>query len=349
MKKIFSIVFIITLIFSISLNSPSRADVKQESTTTMEFKGTLGTMMKLFGGNRPVSSITYVSNDLLRTDNLDKKNKVKDSNIIDLENELFININHQKKYYTKMTFAEWQDMMKSQFDNADESHDVSDANETTDVKVEFDVNVEKTGEFENIAGIKAEKIILTLKIRGKANEQNEESGTDAATATGEMTVTSTNWMSDDVEGYEEIENFYKKMAEKMEIMPGKMNFGEMFKKISMSNPQLGEAMQKLSEEMKEMKGFAMKTHTVYETQGTQTVESSESGEEETTNIPTSLGGLFKGLGSKMAKNAQTDDSDSDSNVIMESTTEITNFENSDLDASVFEIPANYKEIKISEK
>ena len=51
-------------------------DVKTTSTTKLTFKGTLGTMMKMFGGNKPSTSTQYIQGNKSRTDNVNDEGKL---------------------------------------------------------------------------------------------------------------------------------------------------------------------------------------------------------------------------------------------------------------------------------
>jgi hypothetical protein len=76
--------------------SPAR-EVKTASTTKMTFKGALGTRMKMFGGNKPITRTQYIPDYKSRTDNTDEEGKLTTSTIIDMDRETFINIDDKKK------------------------------------------------------------------------------------------------------------------------------------------------------------------------------------------------------------------------------------------------------------
>ena len=75
----------------------SAPDLKKAYSTKVELKGTLGSMMKLFGGNKPTYQVEYLKGDLKRIDTVDKKGKIISSQIIDLDRELFITVDYSNK------------------------------------------------------------------------------------------------------------------------------------------------------------------------------------------------------------------------------------------------------------
>jgi hypothetical protein len=119
---------------------------------------------------------------------------------------------------------------------------------------------------------------------------------------------------------------------------------DMMNSIMQNNPELAAAMEKMQQEGNKLEGVALRTDTVYETWA-EPVE--EAKKEETNNeMPTSVGGLLKGFGKKALKSDKKEESKS--NILLETTTEITRFETSPLSADMFQVPANYKEEKMRE-
>lgn len=330
---IFAMVFVVFF-----LTTSSQADVKRESTTQLDFKGTLGAIMKFFGAGKPSTTAECYKGDVYKSDTIDEKGKVTRSEIIDLDKGLFISIDHKKKQYTQMTFEEWRKMLE---DNLQKMESEKEKTKPDESKVEWDfkVDVSKPGETELIAGKKAEKVIVKLEITSKSTGKDAETA-QVQTMQGDMIVTSTNWMVKELDGQKEIENFYKKMTEKLGVLPGKGGLEDMMAKINQSNPQLAEAIKKMQEESKKLSGVSLRTQTVYETKTVATTLNNEEAVKKDTEIPTSVGGLLKGFGKKIAKPDKEDESNQ--NVLMQTTTEVTEFEVAPIDSKEFEVPANYK-------
>ncbi|MDZ7265261.1 MAG: hypothetical protein ONB16_11805 [candidate division KSB1 bacterium] len=314
-----------------------QADVKRESTSQMEFKGTLGAIMKFFGAGKPTTTVEYYKGDIFRSDNIDDKGRLTTSQIIDLDRELFITLDHKDKKYTQMTFEEFRQMMAEHLEKT-KSEDKKAKKDEPQVEWDFKINVTKTGETEMIAGQSAEKVIIKIEITSKTTQPATEQQ-PAQTAQGEMIVTSTNWMVKSLEGQKEIENFHVKLAEKMGMMPGKGGLEQMMQQLRQNYPQLADAMKRLQEEAKKLSGVAVRTHTIYETKAQPAPANETESEKKSTEIPTSVGGLLKGLGKKVAK---SDKPEATSNVLLESHDELLSAEVLSLDGSQFEIPTNYK-------
>lgn len=335
MKRNRLLIFMIIGILAL-VNTVAQADVMQASTTQMDFKGALGTMMRLVGAGKPIQTVDFYRGNVHKTDTIDK-DQIVSSQIIDLDQELFISIDHKRKKYTQMTFEEWRKMMEENMKKMDQ--EPADGKRQKDeaapeVEWSFNVDVKKTGETETIAGEKTEKAIIKLTVAAKASRQ--ETGESSQ---GEMVVTSSSWLSKNARGQDEIQAFYKKLAEKLGFMPGEGAMKDMVAKLSQGNPQLAEAMKKMQEESKKLSGVAMRVATVYETQNVASTGQKPAEANKPTEIPTSVGGLIKGFGKKMAKSEPETGA---ANILLETKTEITKYEVAPIDAQIFTIPPDYK-------
>jgi hypothetical protein len=341
----FSLVAIL-LLGILALAFTPRPDVKTTSTTKLTFKGALGTMMKLAGGNKPVTTTQYIHGNQSRSDHLDEEGKITTSSIVDLDRELIINIDHKKKEYTEMTFAEFREMIRKGFGGmSDRPKEEGKAKkEQPEVKWSFDAKVDRTGEKKNVAGYNTEKVVLTLTAQAEAQA---ESGKPGEMQKGGMVVTSTNWMANDVKGYDEVRAFQMAYAEKLGMTPGSGNFAAMLGNMMKSNPQLAEAMKKLEQEGRKLQGVPLVTESVFETWGQPAGEAPEAAaaEPEQQEMPKSVGGMLGGLGKKLGKKAvkkEENAGNSGRNVLMQSFTETTEISNSPVDAGLFVPPASYE-------
>lgn len=305
-------------------------DVKYTQVTTIKFHGGLGTMMKLAGASGPQTSTNMVSGNKQRSDNGDR------STIIDLDREVMITVDHKKKEYTEMTFAEWREML-SRLQGMGKG-ETADKPEGEKVEWKFDVKVDRTGERQTINGYACEKVILTMKAEG---EKKPEAGSSEGGGKGGMVITSTQWMTPQVAGWDEAQNFGKKFAEKLGMSSGG-GAGALVENMMKSNPQLSAAFKRLAEEGKKLNGVAVKTESVFETWGEQTGQAMENQPEEE-KPPSSVGGLLGGLGKKMAKKPASQGSgEAGRQPIFESSMTLQSVSAAALDASLFAAPATYK-------
>ncbi len=127
------------------------------------------------------------------------------ASITDLDAETITTINLEKKTYSTMTFAQ----MKQAMDDAMKQMNSKSQPDAPDVK--FDVKVNDTGATRTINGIQAHEMILTMTMEGT----DQKSG-----AKGGMDITTDSWLAPKVPGYEEVRAFYRRMAEKLNWVPG---------------------------------------------------------------------------------------------------------------------------------
>ncbi len=326
-------------IFVMAASLFAHPGVKTVKTTNTKFHGFLGTMMKMSGGNKAQNLTTYLEGSRMRSDNAEEDGKLASSNLIDLDREVMININHKKKEYTEMTFAEFKEMMaKMKEKMAGMQPQASQG--SADVKMEFDFKVNRTGQKQSIAGFNAEKVILTMEAKG------ENQAANAPAAKGGMIITSTQWLTKDAPGKAEAIAFGKKFGEKMGLAMGADGAMNQWQALAVFNPQLAKAVEKLSEEGKKMEGVSVKSTSVFETwsdPGAQTGAPAANGEKAQSQPP-SVGGLLGGLGKKMAPKPKEGSAPGRS-VMFESSDEIQEISTGSFSAELFSTPAGYKKVE----
>jgi len=333
MRKEFMGLLIVFLVFGLVVPNLT-ADVTRRATTTLVFKGAMGTAMKLVGGSRPITTVNYYKGSLLRSDILDKKGNVDQTQIIDLDREVFISIDHKKKTYTEMTFDEWRAMMNKQMEQVKEN---SRKQGETTTERSFKVDVSRTGETKEVSGYTAEKTILTLMANVATSQEGEA-------AQGRMTVTSSLWMAKSVKGADEMKRFQKNLRKKLDMASGSRAMASMMDAIAQNNPQLAEAAKKLEKESVKLSGTPLETHEIYEMEGAADKKSEGTGASGVGGARKAIGGLLK----KAAKKAtQSKSKVSGSQVLMESDVKIESIDTASVAASRFEIPGDYrkKEVK----
>jgi len=321
------------------------ADVKYQETTQVKFSGGLGTVMRLAGGSKPQTSTLYLKDNALRTD------RDKTSQIIDLNKEAFIDINHDKKQYTVLTFAELRQRVEKAAQEAEKEMKAQPQGGATPESVQFtfDVKVDPTGKTQALEGRTAELFVLTMSVEGQ----------DTTAAKGGLVTTSEMWMTKNLEGYEEVAAFHRRMAEKLgqEWAGGAARMREMLAK---TNPELAAAMERLAAEARKLEGTPLVTTTTFDVVGTpppQGAAATPAPEAEPSEPPKlekpSVGGLMGRFGKKKleerqkAKEAEKAQSGGRTNM-MTSTTTLSGFSRSALSADLFQVPAGYAEVKLEE-
>lgn len=348
MKNSRSVILFVLIVGLLATAFSPLPDFKSTTVTTMTFKGMLGTMMKMFGANKPMTSTQYIQGNKSRTDNLNDEGKLTTSAIIDLDREVMINIDHKKKEYTEMTFAEMLQRFKEMKEKMKQPEQAG-TKDQPETKVSFEVKVDRTGEKKTLAGYETEKVVLTLTATGEGTDNQTGDAPAGAAGKGGMVVTSTNWMASSVKGYEEVRAFQMAFAKKMGEMVNANSMAQMLESLKQTNPQLAEAMKKLEQEGKKLQGVALMTNTVFATWtegGAQTAPAPQAEKTDEAGTPKSVGGLLGGFGKKLGQKAVKKDESASRNdgrnVLLESTMEVTSIGPSSVDHGMFTAPADYK-------
>jgi hypothetical protein len=186
----------------------ARADFSYEQTTKIT-GGMMAGMMKFAGAfskqaREPMtSSISVKGNRMAMT-------SARNINIIDLDAETMTDIDLEKKTYSVITFADFGRAMQRLGQKMGQKNDSAEMN--------FKADVKNTGATRTINGFQTKETILTLTIEGQDKKTGDKGG---------MNVVTDMWLAPNLPGYEEVKNFYAKMAQKLAFAPGMSGFGAM--------------------------------------------------------------------------------------------------------------------------
>src|SRR5215831_645847 len=153
------------------------------------------------------------------------------ASVIDLGSQTITSIDFQKKQYSVITFEE----MKQALDQMAQKMKQNDKGEMS-----FKVSANATGKTRQAAGFDAKEMIMKMEMEGTDKQSGQKGG---------MTVTSDMWIAQGVPGYQDVRNFYKRMAEKLNWTPG----GNMF----MQNPDAAKGMAEVYKEVAKLDGVPM--------------------------------------------------------------------------------------------
>jgi hypothetical protein len=173
-----------------------------------------------------------------------------------------------------------------------------------------------------------------------------------------MSTSIDSWIAPSVAGYQEVAEFYKKMAKELNWIPPSG--------ITV-NPQVSQSMEEMQKNQSLYKGLPILQYISMSMIGTQ--GSTPSDAKETTSSSTSSGppsnaseAVMKGLGGLFGKKKKKDDAKPDSSgapgsaasnpppppsvpgALMEMTIEVSAFSDSALDPALFTVPAEYKKV-----
>ena len=344
-----------TAVMLMILSACVAADVKHASTSTMEFGGTLGKVMRFFGASKPTNTVDYYAADLKRSDSF-KDGKLESTQIIDLDKELFITVNHTQKEYSQMTFEEWRQMMRETLESLKQSEKPEKSDRPNDAEVKWNVtfDVKETGEKENVAGHSADKVVLTIRMEAEVTAQEE--GGEPETARTNLVVTSTEWLyRGQDKAQKEMQAFHLALFKKLGFAPDALAMQKTLNQVFATYPQMAEAMERLQKESEKLAGFSMRTVSIYESEpdpATTQRMKEEKKKEEAPAIPTSVSGLAGALGKKMVQKQmekkQAASSESGRTKLMSVTAEVTELSTAALDRSLFDVPAGFKLVKMRE-
>jgi hypothetical protein len=255
-------------------------------------------------------------------------------NLIDLDARTITAVDMQKKQYSVMTFDE----MKQAMENIAKK---MKQDSKADMKVR--VSAEPTGKSKEISGFLAKEV--AMKIAMDVTDPKNKQG-------GSMVVMTNLWIAESVPGYAEVAAFYKRMGEQMNWTPG----GGMFT----AQPEIAKGMAEAMKEVAKMNGAPVFQKMVMGPEGipapTSDGPTPAAAQEEKPKVSAgsvlggALGGRLGGFGRKrndpppQEQQQPQQQSAAASGAMIEMETTYSNFAQT-ADASLFEIPAGFKQVE----
>jgi len=317
---------------------------------------------------QPITTTHYVKGNKMRTDGSDGSIQ-----IIDLDGRRVISIDSEKKTYSVATFDQIKAAMeKAQADAAAKAKQnpekPAQAQDAQQLQVTPKITVLPGTGTRTILGqdTKETKIKMDMEMQAQnANGQPAQAATPGQPNSVTFTMTMDTYVAPSVSGYQEIGEFYKKMATEINwVPPSNIHV----------DPRMSQGMGELAKNSDALRGLPLLSYismgippqpgaTTNAAQTSNTSNSSSDGSKSTdsgSSVPTSgSDAVMKGLGSlfnKKKKQQQDDNAKAgtpapppnpnpDPNALMEMTTQVSSFSDSPLDASMFDIPAGYTQVQ----
>lgn len=300
------------------------ADFSYEQTSKIT-GGMVASMMKVAAAfskqaREPVRDTVAVKGDRMWHGN-DTRGQV-----IDLGKETITSIDFQKKTWSVMTFAEMtqalDDMSRKM--KQDKQGDVH-----------FKVSAKATGKTRQIGGAEAREMLLTMEMEGVDQKSGQ---------TGGMVITTDIWMAPKASGYDEVRDFQRRMAEKLNWTPGASMIG-------MGQPGVAKGMAEVYKESAKLDGMPVLQETRMTGQGqaaspADAPQQPQAQAQPAPSTSSALGGALAGrlgLGRKKPDASSQSAPADTSGSLLEMTTEMGNFSAAPVDASRFEVPAGFKQ------
>jgi len=324
MRNFFAAIILVTSCVTL------RADFSYQETTQMT-GGALVSILRLGGpftrkAREPIVSTVLIKGNRMAT--LGKEN----STIIDLDKETITEINLSKKNYSVITFAQMRQAMDEAVAKAQAQQQKKQPKDEPKANVEakFKVSAKATGKTKSVEGLNAKQMVITMDLEAT----DKDSGNS-----GSMTVIDDAWMAN-VPGYEQVKAFRQKMAQKMA-----REFQPELSRMAMADPRM---MQGLSESAKELsKVSGVPVETIMKMGSGITVDTTDSGQKGPSVRDAITGSLPFGRKKKNddpppdPKNDQKQDGAA---LLLEMTTDMSDFSTAAVDASKFDVPSGFKQV-----
>ena len=317
-------------------SSSIRADVRADQKTRIEFGGTLGRVVNLFGGRAAregVTSTVAVKGDrkISTAGNTGQ--------IIDLAEEKLYDLDLRRKEYKVTTFAEIRRRMEEAQKRAEEDSARQDdapstsAPDPDEKQAEIDVDVKNTGATKAINGFDTHQVIMTITIREKGKTLDEGGG---------MVTTSDMWLAPTIAAMREVNDFDRRYAEKL--------YGGMIAGVSAEQmaaavalyPLMKQALGRMTTEGAKIDGTAIMTTLTMDAVKSQAQLAEEAKANENSQASGSVGGLLGGLARRAIK--KDDAAGRARTTFLTSTIEVLKVA-TDVTAAELAIPAGFKEDK----
>jgi len=319
--------------------SMALADFTYQETSTIT-GGVVASLMKVAGvfsksAREPIRSTVSVKGDRMM------HRAANSGTVIDLAAQTITHIDFQKKTYSVMTFDEMKQALEQM------SQKMKDQQKKEGAQVAFKVSANATGNTKQIAGFDTKEMIMKMEME----TTDEKSGQK-----GSMVITSDMWLAPGVKGYEEVRDFQKRMAEKINWTPG----GNMF---MAANPEVSKGMAEVYKEAAKVDGVPVLSLVTMGGAGQPAASGSTDAQpaaqqQQQASRPSlggalggALGGKF-GLGRKKSEPKQEEQTQPAASggsgtpgSLLEMRTELSDFSSGAVDAGQFQVPAGFKKVE----
>jgi hypothetical protein len=279
--------------------------------------GAMAQMMKMAGAfsreaREPMQSTVAVKGDRMLHGNAQRVQ------IIDLGKETITSIDYQKKTWSVMTFAEMAQFLDQMSARMHEQGDVH-----------FKVSANATGQVRQVGGVEAKEMLLKMEMESADQQSSQQGG---------MLIVTDMWIAPKAPGYQEVADFQRRMAEKLNWTPG-ASFG-------MARPDVAKGMAEVYKEISKLDGMPVLQEMKMSGQGQPGAPQAQPSPSAGDALGSVLGGRFGRLGRKKKDTAaQEPASPGAPGSLLEMTTEMSNFSSAPVDASRFEVPAGFKQVE----
>ena len=225
-------------ILSALLALPALADFSYQETTRIT-GGSMVRMMKMVpGGGKaldPQTSQVYLKGSKLAT--VTQEN----ISIIDLDAETMTSVDMNKKTFAVITFQEMAQALEAAKAKMEAELKKQNRGQQADVDMSFSVKVNETGQRKRISGYdtKEMEMLMEMQVSGQQNP-----------GVGAMQFDISMWMTPDIDGYDQVRQFYLRMSQKMDWHP---RMAGLASAMSMQ-PGMSQGMAEMMKEVQKLEG-----------------------------------------------------------------------------------------------
>ncbi|MBY0504226.1 MAG: hypothetical protein K2X03_09960 [Bryobacteraceae bacterium] len=318
---------------------PLHADFSYQETTKIT-GGSLTRMMRFIPGAGKAldakSSAVYLKGDRLVHAFPDTMS------IIDLSAETITEVNLEKKTYATITFTEMREAMERMAAKMQEA--MSKQKSEPMPQMDLQVSVKRTGQTRSISGLDTREYLMQLAMSAQA----QPGAPPAGVSDMEMAM----WMTTKIPGYDEVQAFHLRMAQKMKFTPN-------LNPLLMQQRGSADGLKKMAEEMAKLDGTPVMTVTRIKGTGAMPgmPPGNASAQDNSDKSPRlggglaglAAGGIMGGLRRKNKDAPKPEDSAAPAaktadDVMIEMQTESSNFSNAPIDASKLSVPAGFQAV-----
>jgi hypothetical protein len=287
----------------------------------------------------------------------------KNITVYDLDKQTMTSIDLEKKTYAVITFEEFRQAMQAAQRKMAKAR--GEAKQDAP-QLSFKVDVKETGQSKIVNGLPAREFMLQL-----AMEVQQQQGQRQNQPAGTMSMDSDMWMASGIAGYDQIRDFYTRMGQLMNWVPGTLNLSG----LSATQPGMGEGMAEMMKQMQKIKGVPVQSVTRMKGvgimgpggPGAEGGQRPDMGEVAGTEAGSAAGRKIGGLGGSIAggalggmfgrrKKQQEEAKPAETappaaaakpqdNVLLEITSDYSNFSTAPVDTTRFDVPAGFKQVE----
>ncbi len=217
---------------------PALADFSYQETTRIT-GGSLTRMMKMVPGGgkamEPQTHHVYLKGNKLASVSQDS------INIIDLDAETITDVDLKKQTYAVITFQEMAQALEAAKQKMEAELRKQKKNQQADVNMSFSVKVNETGQRKRISGYDTKEMEMLLEMQ-MADQQSA--------AAGSMQFDVSMWVAPGIDGYDQVRQFYMRMAQKMDWHPRMSSLAG----VMNMQPGMGQGMAEMMKEMQKVEG-----------------------------------------------------------------------------------------------